>query len=363
MTVKKICIAIHALSHAGAERVAVSWANYLAGNGHDVFILIYGRCDNEYPLDERIRIISVTESQDAFFAMPVWKRLWEIRKIIRREAPQTLISFLPKLQINMMIATLGMRMERIETIRNNPWVDKDVGRKRFLWDICFHRADKIILQTAEQGEYFDHQLQKKCTVIPNPIASEFISIKKEYSNSVRRFVAVGRLSAQKNYPLMIQAFASAATDIRDCTLDIYGQASPEAAETVNALIHSLGMKGRVCLCGWTSNISKLLPQYDAFLMASDYEGMPNALAEAMVTGLVCISTDCRTGPKDMIENGYSGYLIPTGNVGAYTDGIKAVLEMGVPECAQMGNAAREKMLKMCSEEKTLARLKALVEGD
>lgn len=359
----RICIAIYALSHAGAERVAVSWANYLTQHGHDVFMLIYAGRDNAYALDKRIRIISIAESQDAFFAMPVWKRLWEIRKIIRREAPQTLISFLPKLQINMMLATLGMRMERIETVRNNPWVDKDVGRKRFLWDLCFRRADRIILQTPEQGEYFTPRMQKKCTVIRNPISREFVSQKKEYSSSVRKFVAVGRLSAQKNYPVMIRAFALAVANTPDCTLDIYGMSSAEEEESIKMLIRQLGMEERICLRGWTSNISELLPEYDAFLMSSDYEGMPNALAEAMVTGLVCISTKCRTGPKDMIDHAQNGYLIPVGNPEAYAEGIKAILAMSPQECAQMGAAAREKMLEMCSEEKTLVRLKALVEGD
>ena len=91
--------------------------------------------------------------------------------------------------------------------------------------------------------------------------------------------------------------------------------------------------------------------------------MPNALAEAMVSGLVCASSNCRTGPKDMIGHGYNGYLFPAGDAEAYAEGIKAILNMDVQECADMGAAARKTMLEMCSEENTLARLKALVEKD
>ena len=363
MSVKKICIAIHGLSHAGAERVAVAWANYLTRHGHDVFMLIYAGGDDSYVLDKRVRIVSIATTQEAFFAMPVWKRLWEIRKIIRREAPQTLISFLPRMQLNMLLATIGLRIERIETIRNNPWVDKDVGKRRFLWNLCFRRADKIILQTTEQSEYFDLVTRKKCTVISNPIAKEFISGRKEYSEKVQRFVAVGRLSAQKNYAVMIQAFALAVADDPNYTLDIYGMGSSEAMDSIRSLIAQLRLADRVRLCGWTGNISELLQQYDAFLMSSDYEGMPNALAEAMVSGLVCVSTNCRTGPKDMIEHGKNGYLIPVGDIDAYAEGIKTVLKMDVCECARMGAAARERMLEMCSVENTLARLKTLVEAE
>ena len=359
---KKICIAIHALSHAGAERVAVSWANYLACHGHEVFVLTYGRSDDSYALDERVRTIPVAETQAAFFALPIWKRLWAIRRIIHQEAPQTLISFLPRMQINMMLATLGMKMERIETVRNNPWVDKDIGKRRFLWNMCFCRADKIIVQTGEQRSYFKPSLQRKCTVISNPISEEFASMEKRYSHRVRKFVAVGRLGAQKNYPLMIQAFSRAAADLPDCTLEIYGQGTPEAAESIKALICQLGMEKRIRLRGWVRNISQILSKYDAFLMSSDYEGMPNALAEAMATGLVCVSTNCRTGPKDMIEQGCSGYLASVGDNDAFTEVIKTVLEMEVHECADMGSAARARILDLCSEENTLARFIALVES-
>lgn len=363
MAVKKICIAIHGLSHAGAERVAVLWANYLAQNGYDVFMLIHAECDHTYDLDRRIRIIPIAKTQDVYREMPVWKRMIRIREIVYREAPQTLISFLPRMQINMMLATLGMHVERIETIRNNPWIDKDIGKKRFLWNLCFSKANKIIVQTQEQSQYFDLALQKKCTVISNPISKEFISFKKVYSDKARRFVAVGRLSAQKNYSLMIQAFALAADDVPNCTLDIYGKGSEEEVEKTRALIREQGMEGRISLRGWARNISELLLQYDAFLMSSDYEGMPNALAEAMATGLVCVSTNCRTGPKDMITHGRTGYLVPVGNVASYAEGIRNVLAMDIQECVQMSEAARNRMLEMCSEENTLSRLKALIEAE
>jgi glycosyltransferase involved in cell wall biosynthesis len=98
-------------------------------------------------------------------------------------------------------------------------------------------------------------------------------------------------------------------------------------------------------------------------MSSDYEGMPNALAEAMATGLVCLSTDCRTGPKDMIDSGRSGFLAKTGDVQSFADGISKILQMDSQQCAAMGVAAREKILEMCSEENTLARLKQLIDTE
>ena len=129
------------------------------------------------------------------------------------------------------------------------------------------------------------------------------------------------------------------------------------------MITQLGMEERIRLCGWKKDIHEVLTSYDAFLMSSDYEGMPNALAEAMAVGLVCLSTDCRTGPKDMIDHGKNGLLAKTGDVQSFAGEIKAILQMDQQQCATMGMAAREKILEMCSAENTLARLKGLIESE
>ena len=358
---KKICIAIHSLAHAGAERVAASWANYLAKQGHDVFVMVYARSEDTYDLDARVRILPIADTREAYFQMPKAKQLLGIRKIIRKEKPDTLISFLPKMQITVMLATLGMRIKRIETVRNNPWVDKDVSGKRFLWNLCFRRSDIVIVQTKEQSLYFPPKTQKKCVVISNPVSGDFADRQKVYSSKeIRKFVAVARINTQKNYPMMVRAFAKIAQENPDCTLDIYGAGLPEAIQQLQALIDELSMTENIHLCGWRRNIAEVLTAYDAFLMSSDYEGMPNALAEAMASGLVCLSTDCKTGPKDMIDPGINGYLAITGDIESFAQGIRRIIQMDPQQCAVMGAAAREKILGMCSEENTLTRLKQLI---
>ena len=113
---KKVVIAIHGLSHAGAERVAASWASYLAQKGHEVAILVYACGEENFDLDEKVRLIPIADSSEAYAQMAKMKRLCHIRKIIRRENPEILLSFLPKMQIQMMLATFGMRIKRIETV-------------------------------------------------------------------------------------------------------------------------------------------------------------------------------------------------------------------------------------------------------
>lgn len=359
---KRICIAIHGLAHAGAERVAASWANCLVNQGHDVFVLIYAHDEDTYDLDGRVRIVPIADTRESYFQMSKWKQLWCIRKIVQNEEPEIILSFLPKMQITMMLATVGMQVKRIETVRNNPWVDKDIEGKRFLWDLCFRRSDAIVVQTKEQSLYFSERLRKKCVVISNPVSPAFWANQKVYDkDGIRRFLAVARINEQKNYPVMIRAFAKIAEKDPSCTLDIYGAGSVEAVRELQKLIADFGMDNNIRLCGWTRDISETLLLYDAFLMSSDYEGMPNALAEALAVGLVCLSTDCKTGPKDMIDHGKSGFLARTGDVQSFAEGIEAIIRMDLQQCIAMGNAAREKILAMCSEENTLARLNQLIE--
>lgn len=361
---KKVCIAIHGLAHAGAERVATSWANYLTRHGHNVFFLVYACNEDAYALDARIRVIPVASSLEDYIRMPKPKQLLRIRKIIRSERPDLVISMLPRMQITMMLATLGMRFKRIETIRNNPWDDCDVAGKRKLWDLCFRRSDAIIVQTQEQSLYFPEKMRKKVVVISNPISPVFAQTQKVYrGEGIRRFVAVARINAQKNYPMMVRAFAKVAQKNPECTLDVYGAGLEEAVQELQKLIDTLGMQDHIQLCGWRPDISERLTTYDAFLMSSNYEGMPNALAEAMAKGMVCLSTDCRTGPKDMIDSGVNGFLAAAGNEQSFAEGIQAITQMSLQQCAAMGAAAREKILLMCSEENTLARLKRLIESE
>ena len=359
---KQICIAIHGLAHAGAERVAASWANYLASHGHGVSIVVYANSEDTYELDERVQLVPLADTQEQFFRMSKIKQLFSIRRAVRQVSPQILISFLPKMQINMMLATFGMRIKRMETIRNNPWMDTDVVGKRFFWHLCFHRANTILVQTKEQSEYFSKRLQKKCVVISNPVSPGFVKKQKVYGpEKGSKFVAVARINTQKNYPMMVRAFAQAVQLEPSCTLDIYGAGDPEKLQQLQELIRQLEMENNIQLCGWRRDISDVLTQYDAFLMSSDYEGMPNALAEAMAAGLVCLSTDCKTGPKDMITSGENGLLARTGDVRSFAEGIEAIIKMDPQQRAEMGSLARESILKMCSEDNTLARLKQYIE--
>ena len=114
--------------------------------------------------------------------------------------------------------------------------------------------------------------------------------------------------------------------------------------------------------GRTSELYRVYQKSDLYVMSSNFEGMPNALAEAMAIGLPSISTDCRTGPCDLIDDGKNGYLVECGDSVMLAEKIKEVFSMSTEQQRLLGTSARDKVVSFCSEENSLAKLIALIES-
>lgn len=360
---KRILFSIGNLIGGGAERVVALWASKFAHMGYDVALYMSVRYDNEYVVDRRVNISSIAQSQDEYRQLSKWERFRRHRAFIKNFKPDVMINFLPGTQIKMLFSSMGIPGRRIETVRNNPWIDTDIGKKRPLWNLCFKKADAIIVQTDEQLEYFSGKEKKKCVVIHNPLSEDCRDAKRtEYPEKATRFMAAGRLNYQKNFPMLIEAFARVAKENDDIYLDIFGNGGDDFTAYLQDCIDKSGFASRITLKGRTNDICGALMQHDCFILSSDYEGMPNALAEAMATGMVCISTDCRTGPKDMIENGKNGYLVKTGDVESMAEAIARVANMTCEQCKAMGDLAKENILTMCDDEVNIKKLIEVIEG-
>ena len=357
---KKVLLTIGTLAGGGAERVVSIWSGILAQRGYNVAVQVDHRTQGEYPVDEKVHIESIAETKDDYLELSKVKRMLIKRRFLKAWKPDAVVNFLPGNQIRMLILSVGLKMRRVETIRINPW-RSTVNPK--LWNLCFDRADGIILQTEDQKEYLSLRNQKKCVVIRNPLAEVYKNAdSREYGKGVNRFVAAGRLDEQKNFPMLIEAFSRVAKDNDTISLDIYGKGSDEYTVYLQECIDKTGVSERITLKGRTNDMCTALMEHDCFIMSSDYEGMPNALAEAMSTGMVCISTDCKTGPCDMIENGKNGYLSKTGDADDMERVIRQVLSMSKEDIESMGKAARESILELCDDQKNMKKLIEVIEG-
>lgn len=361
---KKILFTITTLFGGGAERVVSVWASELAELGYPVSLLIYGRSENEYPVSDKVKICTVAKSYAEYKSLNYIERLKRMHRIIKEEKADVTLNFLPRMQIWVMLASIGLKTYSIETVRISPWeVCKNSKMERKLWVHCFKKADAVIVQTPEQATYFSKKIQDKCIVIPNPISKEYeVKFKSVYPQNNTKFLASGRLTDQKNYPMMFKAFSEAHADFPNITLSIYGTGDDAYIEKLKALIIDLNAEDYIRLEGRTSRMADELVCRDAYIMASDYEGMPNALAEAMAAGLVCVSTNCKTGPSDLIDDGGNGFLVDVGDHVQMASKIKTIAGFDQGASEKMGKAAREKIMNFCNETNSRNRLIDLIEN-
>lgn len=363
---KRILIAVTTLFGGGAERVASVWANELAESGYCVAILVYGRCKDEYPIDKGVSVLTVADTYKDYKGLSYFSRVKAMRRIVKKFNPDVLISFLPRMQIWMMLSTFGIKIKRIETVRVSPWstFSNDNCIEAKIWRLCFRLADSVIVQTNEQARYFPLSIQKKSVTIPNPISPDYQScFIRNYQEKRLRFIAAGRITKQKNYPMMIKAFARAKKLYPNITLDIWGVGEEQYLSYLEQLVVDYCNNGGVYFRGRSNTMPLEYLKHDAFLMSSLFEGMPNALLEAMACGLVCISTDCKTGPKDLISDGRNGFLVQSENEEQFYDSICKVCELTMQEAERIGVNARNTVLTLCNKESSLAKLIAIVEKD
>lgn len=356
---KVILFTIPHLYGGGAERVVSLWASQLAQTQHyDVHILVSGRVPGEYVVDRNVNIHAISSTYENYEKLSILTKLWKRRSLVKQIKPDYIISFLPHIQIQTLLSTIGLRIKRVETIRVSPWVLKLNKINKILFNYCLKTSHKIILQTQEQGEFFSQRIQKKCIVIPNPLDDKYnFHFKESQSEFICHFMAVGRIVPQKNYSMMINAFSLVCKEFPAITLDIFGEGDNSEHHKLEHLINQLGMTKNIHLKGRCSNMIEEYIGHDVFLMTSNFEGMPNALLEAMASGMVCLSTNCKTGPKDMITHGDSGFLSPVNDIDSFVNAIKHILRMSLSERLEMGKNARKKITSICSPENTLQQLK------
>ena len=131
---KKVLIAIPTLYGGGAERVATIWANQLTDKGIDVSFLVYCRGDKEYKLNEKVKVYSLNKTYLDYKKMSFCQKIRGFRKLVKNSEADLLISFLPRMQIWMMLSTFFIKIKRIETVRISPWAVRGYSKWiDFLW--------------------------------------------------------------------------------------------------------------------------------------------------------------------------------------------------------------------------------------
>lgn len=167
-------------------------------------------------------------------------------------------------------------------------------------------------------------------------------------------IGMGRLTAQKDFPTLLRAFALLQAQ-RPARLVLLGDAPhAEDRERLVALAQSLGIAERVLFAGFQANPYAWLSRADLFVLSSAWEGSPNALTEALALGVPCVSTDCPSGPSEILAGGRYGPLVPVGDATAMAQAMQATLEHPLP-AARLREAVAEYRADL-SAQRYLARL-------
>lgn len=323
---KKIVLYIDNMNRGGAQRVMGNLAEHFLSKKIKVILV------NDYPPDECVLNYNLSDQiervylRDSYTKSPIannYYRLKKLRKLIKDERPDVVLSFLGGPNIRMLISTMGIKVKKIVSVRNDP--NKEYGAnyfKRVFVRKLFECSSGCVFQTEDAADYFTENVRNKSTIIYNPVAKKFFET--NLSDSRQNVITVGRLNLQKNHFLLIDAFARIADDFPEVNLIIYGEGP--LREQLETYINGKKLESRVSMPGNVSNVEEVLRKAKVFVLSSDYEGMPNALMEAMTVGLPCISTDCPCGgPRMLIQNDGQGILIPCKNEDKMADALKMVL--------------------------------------
>lgn len=318
----KMTLFIGSLCNGGAERVISGLANYLAKD-NEITLLTVSNLKPEYELSESVSWKTLDGKNKSRFKKNMHRLLALFRYVKENEA-DIYIVFLPVTSYLILCLRRFIKGKIIISIRNDPkeeysgWIHKALVR------LLFPKADGVVFQTDEQRKYFDEKVIKNYRIIPNPISEKFLKDKKNMLKKEKRIISVGRLTVQKNFELLIAAFAELSEEYPDHYLMIFGEGS-ERAE-LEKYIREKGIENKCFLPGRSNEIQTELLKSEIFVSTSDYEGISNALLEAMACGLPVITTDWSGGgARILVEDGINGIIIPVRDEARLVQEINALL--------------------------------------
>ena len=319
----KILLYINTINGGGAERVMVNLARALVEAGVDTTMVTSFRGDREYPLDPRVhRLLLEEEPLHQSRLQRNVGRIAKLRRICRREKPDLVLAFMAEPNFRAVMATRGLPVKTVVSVRNDPAREYAGKVGRLVGQYLLPLADGCVFQTRDARAWFPEKLQKKSAIIYNAVKPEFYEVQRFPVPG--EIVTCGRLEEQKNHALLIEAFARLQAQRPDAVLKIYGEGS--LRPVLERQIAALGLQGKVHLMGATKDVAAALRTASLFVLSSDYEGMPNALMEAMAAGVPCVSTDCPCGgPRELFGPELADRLVPCKDAAALADAMQRAL--------------------------------------
>lgn len=327
---QKIAFHLNSLQQGGAERVVSNLANRFAKEGYEVVIATEWYGTDEFALDQKVRRVHVgltKEDENRSRISKMLRRIWYLRRFMKKEKPDVVVAFTRGVLYRALAAGIGTGIPVVISVRTDPVGHYDKKADKLRIPLLFPHAAGCVFQTEGAKAFFAPYLQENSRIILNPLNPKYVGI-PEPAVRTKDVVQSGRLVDFKNQPMLIRAFLKVHEKHPDYTLKIYGPDSKDGTkEILESIIHENHAEDFVKLMGGSNTLEKDLADAALYAFSSDWEGLPNALMEAMALGLPVVSTDCPCGgPKTLIEDGVNGLLVPIMDEKAMTDGILRLIE-------------------------------------
>jgi len=372
---KKIFIFIPSFESGGVERNAVIVANSLMEKGYDVSVVYCRKINAQFTkLSKDIKKIKlnrlpylpfiheriVDAVSSALFGFFVLQKIVDNKSVMISFQSNVVAIVLAKLLRVKVIVRLSNHYSNVE-------FEKSKLRKisEYLKKILYKRADVVIANSQELADDYSRVLECPVQVVYNPIDIDGVKHKAKkpifdeifIKKNKPVIIGIGRLCVQKNFGFLIRSFAKSIQKV-DAYLVIIGEGSER--QKLEKLIKSLNLEGSVILMGHKDNVFPYLKRSDIFVLSSLYEGMPNALIEAVALKIPSISTNIKTGPKEILLNGEGGRLVEVNNIDDLRKAI--VFRLLEQEVAQKAAENSFSQLDRFSMNGMILRYKNIIEG-
>ncbi len=353
---RHIVILTDSLKPGGSERVICEMADHWVDHGQGVTIVSLKDEPPFYKPDERVEMLQLgiaRESANFVHGLAnTYRRVRTLRRTLRGLNPDVVISFVADVNALTVLAVRGLAVPLIISERNHPRAHRIPFRWRVARRVLYPFADAMVVQTGPVADFY-RQWGITPQVISNPLRNGVDQARAPQ----RMILAVGRLTRQKGFDLLLQAYARSGL-FPHWRLVVAGEG--QERQRLEDLARSLGVAPAVDMPGLTQHINGYLARASMFVLSSRYEGFPNALAEAMGAGLPCISFNCPYGPGQMIHHRKNGLLVRPEDVASLARSMHELAAF--PDWAtQLGRQAQKDIHRQLNKDHIMEQWQQLIE--
>lgn len=330
-------------AYAGMEKMMVWLGNALSESNHEISVCTLYDIKANANIKENVTTIPMGIPYSSSFALRNLRLFlcvpFKLGKVLSKQSADYVISFGDSAFFPLVIVKLFLGYKLIVSERGDP--NSPNGFLERLRQKLVRFANIAVFQTAGARDYYNEKLgiHVENHIIPNPVS---LPTEAWEYKSKKTLLSVGRLDLrQKRQDLLIDAFNKVHKIHPDWNLIICGSGGDE--NTVREKIKRLGLEDVILMPGAVNNVKEHMLNAGVYLLTSDFEGIPNALLEAMSIGMPVVSTDCSPGGAALLIDNYkNGILVERGNVAEFANAINYMIE-NVQEARNMGLAARISM--------------------